>query len=822
MRSVFHSIQKRQASHRWLMGLLVLFICMGMLTGCAYDKTTSGSNYQEVNDVLCCYFSMSAMYALGFMLVGLVAAWMFYKMEKKRYKGFWDMLEGMLPGLFVVVWTFGFCVYATGMFILNGGGSAWSFNAFMHMLGVAPMAVIHAFGMFLLESDISAIHEEWHGNVAFMTAFSLAHFLAAFVSLIFLVKHFGYNAIAALRLRMATWGRRSRKKLFVFWGMNEPSYLLAKDINNRNIEDADVIFVMTADDDKQTSERNGLERLFDLLTMNNHELEKYRALRCYTTSANSRLSKITIVDDAERLTTVPILRETLKLRGLVKLIKSTTEEVHIFMLGSDEESNIKATANICHDTDICDMLVRKAIDPTLLDTGRKKFKQLKIYSNARADSIKKVVEDAGYGYANLEVRVLDASHMAVELLKGSNEALTHPVHFVDANPDATVSSPFRAMVVGMGPTGRDAVRFLYEHAAFVASSLDADGHVTRSPFECHVFDAQMDSLGNTFRTSSSAASISPVLHEIPTIDSNLVRLYHADAESQLFSDFVEQNIASMNYVVIALQDDEDGISLAVRLLKHAIRKGNDLKRLRIFVRSYSHEVLPHITEVARFYNAQIAESLKLQHINPTPICLFGKLKDLYTYANVVDDALRKESYHYYNSYEGITETDEEIGAAWQQRRENEMKGGNGLYWNLNSVRRKEAQDTANALHRNAKIELIRKALGTEAKLQTLAHLIASKTLKRDGSNRYEGGQQNQALLDTLAQTEHLRWNASHEMMGYVKGDAKDESRFTHNCLTTWDLLDSDETRGYDYDVVETSLFMYHKEQKEPTTTQYKN
>ena len=48
------------------------------------------------------------------------------------------------------------------------------------------------------------------------------------------------------------------------------------------------------------------------------------------------------------------------------------------------------------------------------------------------------------------------------------------------------------------------------------------------------------------------------------------------------------------------------------------------------------------------------------------------------------------------------------------------------------------------------------------------------------------------LLRNLAVTEHLRWNAAHEMMGY-KGDKKasscDDLKKTHNCLVPWEDLD---------------------------------
>lgn len=786
--------------------LLLTLSCIA-LTGCSYNADSLVDPAYEDADciygILGSYFSMSSIYAVGTIVLALFLAIVLYAMEKNRWNGFWNFFERNLSFLFVVTWGFGFCVYTVGMFILKGGGEAFTPTAVWHMLGVAPMAIIHAFGMFLLESDISAIHEEWHGNIAFMTCYSLAHFAAAFVSMVFVVKHFGYNIVAGMRLWLAANVSRTRERLFVFWGMNEASFLLASDIENKrlatNKEKSSIIFVKTSDDNQEVSERNGLDRLFSLLSMKNKELEKYKTLHCLTTNSFNRLSKVDTTDASAKQVVSSVLREALGLRSLVKLIGSTTKEVHIFMLGDDEDSNIKATANICRDADI-----QKAL----------KTKVVKVYSHARANSIKRVVEDINYSIPNLDVRIVDSAHMAVEQLKTCREPLTHPVHFVDVNQDATVTSTFRAMVIGMGQCGSDAVKFLYEHGAFVSPYSDEEGHVERSSFSCDVFDAQMDSIGHAFRHIHPAVSMSEVLEKVPFYDQHLVRLFKTDINDNLFWDFVEDYIAYENYIVITIKDDEAGISLAVRLLRHAIRRGNDLKRFRIFVRSYSHELLPHIEEIAHFYNRHVAESLGLHDINPEPICIFGQLKTLYTYANIVDDGIRKESYRYYNSYEKNNETEEVLGKAWHARRQKEMKGEKGLYWNLNSIRRKEAQDIANAVHRNAKIELLRKALGAEEELQELARQIDAKSITRGALNLYGGGYRYQEVLDTLAQTEHLRWNASHEMMGYEWGERKDEIRFTHNCITTWENLDSDEVRGYDYDVVETSLRMYLEESKQ--------
>ena len=66
----------------------------------------------------------------------------------------------------------------------------------------------------------------------------------------------------------------------------------------------------------------------------------------------------------------------------------------------------------------------------------------------------------------------------------------------------------------------------------------------------------------------------------------------------------------------------------------------------------------------------------------------------------------------------------------------------------------------------------------------------------------------QQVMDTLAQTEHLRWNASHQALGYkCVPKTKDEARLLHDCLCDWEKLD-DEKRSYDYNTVDVSVIEY--------------
>lgn len=74
----------------------------------------------------------------------------------------------------------------------------------------------------------------------------------------------------------------------------------------------------------------------------------------------------------------------------------------------------------------------------------------------------------------------------------------------------------------------------------------------------------------------------------------------------------------------------------------------------------------------------------------------------------------------------------------------------------------------------------------------------------ESADDYDG--MDPALKDTLAITEHLRWNATNEVMGYTYGKTKDYKLKTHPCIRPWEDL-TEEEQSYDYLVVKTTMRM---------------
>ena len=142
---------------------------------------------------------------------------------------------------------------------------------------------------------------------------------------------------------------------------------------------------------------------------------------------------------------------------------------------------------------------------------------------------------------------------------------------------------------------------------------------------------------------------------------------------------------------------------------------------------------------------------------------------------------------------------------------------------MSKIRRKENQDRSNAIHAHTKILLLEKAVGQKNAKDFAMRALSGRTGKQadiDYPQLY--GPEKQLMLN-LAITEHLRWNAAHEMAGYVnnvKGHSCNERTKQHNCLKPWQELDNEsDNAGYavdfklfDFGVVETSFKLKYTSQ----------
>ena len=371
----------------------------------------------------------------------------------------------------------------------------------------------------------------------------------------------------------------------------------------------------------------------------------------------------------------------------------------------------------------------------------------------------------------------------------------------------------------------------------------------RSPFYCHVVDQQMDDIKGPF------VNAAPAMFESRNPDGKpLVELHEMDYNSDKFYNGLFKQLASdLNYVMIAIGEDEAGMTLAIRMLKYCRRIGRDFKRLRLFVRSYNTENYAYMQKVADHYNE-----------GEERIIIFGQKQETYSYHLIVQDEFRKRGEHYYDSYRALNPQNDNDGS-WKQRQRKlrglvkltkasvDPKTGCHIFEEtrlnnikpaslsrLQTLRRKEAQDKANALHEATKIKILEQVIPNWYStivpkifdfVETDTNMIIRvKRINKAKSNPKvttypELNEKEQLLMDNLAHLEHIRWNASHEVLGYTALEdtypgehACVEERMMHNCLVDWDELDKEsdlscwveDYKIYDYGVVETTIDIYRR------------
>lgn len=723
---------------------------------------------------------------------------------------------------FIAFWVLGFIVYDVGTYT----GEPWS------LIGNAPMVAIHAFEMFLVHSDTSAIHEELHSSWVYMSVYSFAHLMAAIISLLFVLKHFGFNIIAGMRMYCAAHGFTKKEVAYVFWGMNDATYYLAKDIkkhydaktSKKAKNNYRIIIVRTNEDNETATVHNGMERLFNFLSLKDKDLGRLEKLECLTTNTFMSITKLNIPTKETE-----ILQEQLRLKSLRRIIqKKTTGAVHIFSLSEDHSYNIQAIANLKRDKTLWDFV--------LPQNGSAQPKKVTFYCRARYNSIHRVIEDEQLK-PGLEVRVVDTAHISIELMKQNVEL--QPVSFVDIKPDATVSSAFNSLIVGFDEVGFDAVRFLYEFGAFVKHGCTSN-HVVRSDFHCHVVDSQMSKKSGIF--VANAPSIKPKLAfnnegDSPKDDS-LITLHEMDSKSTDFYEKLKEWITDLNYIVIAQDDDEQNIALGVRIFRMAVKYRKNLDdHFRILIR-VKHDEGGHFKQITEHYNRlwkgylerKSKESDQLERQTEVtsneypgkPLTLFGTEKDTYQFKYIVDESLKDQAKMYKKRYdESISALKRQAGEAgdriisWDEESrlymqlDSEHRGYSPTYSNVMKLRRRQSQNIENCTHKYTKHRLAIVALGPVLfKELTSHHLYRNNNeIEYHWKDHVTPKKEVVKVLDVLAQTEHLRWIASHEVLGYeLKGNEgfQDEARLQHGCMVPWEDL-TEVTKSYDYNVVDVSL-----------------
>lgn len=664
--------------------------------------------------------------------------------------------------------------------------------------------------------DTIHAHPYIKGMISVQAVLSFSCTVAVLLSLVYA------RLKAFLKLHRHTSVDNNHNHLYVFFGMNEPSHLLAKSIWKTETEQALIVFVENSlmDDDDQ----NGWGNIVGMFTHRRQTFTEAEEVNARVTFTETKMCDVVL--DNKGMSDVLGQMNLLKLKELIQNLSTTQDaKLHVFFFSENEDENIRAMSVI-------------ASDATINDVKDKIYQRF--YCHARRNGLNRVVEDIAVK-RGLDVRIIDSSYLSVELLKADEN--NHPVRLVEVDKEnpTTVRSEFNALVVGFDEAGQDALKFLYEFGAFVDADATPE-HDMRSPFHCVVTDIRMEELKSLFTAFAPAA-----MAQQNKDGSKLIELKQCDCKSSSFyEDVINPDFCQkLNYVVVAVGDDELGMMLAIRMLNHIRREREDLSKLRIYVRSYRSDREAYMQKIADYYNEGYNKDSKKDYQTEAIIIPFGQIEKIYSYKMIIDEELTERGKVFQKGYATIRGESE----LWDDRRKlltgvtRKEKNKEGVKVVVNvpvgervislkdirSLRRKEWQDLSNALHVNTKLNLLQRSMPDDFNWEDFFNRFFDDDNKplSEGVRNYINypnlsTSENRMILN-LARLEHIRWNASHEMLGYTKAGSNshgcDERTRQHNCLRPWEELD-DESRvvtssegwecdykSYDFSVVNITILL---------------
>lgn len=683
-------------------------------------------------------------------LLGFLLALGIWFLSNKRTSRLLESISNNLLIVSSIIWLFGVIVYIIGFY---REGLNW--------LSVIPRAIISSFKMFVVTNELARVPKELQENAIYMSVFSITHFTAAFITFLFIFKMVGYKIKSSLRLIFHKWFHSKGKVVHLFWGVNEASVLLAEDIRKQHATETIIFVDIDEENDDNAQKKATLSHITNTITIKNSEISRLEAIDAFVDHCYNGPAALNGDSETD-------IFSNLHLKTICSIVQKCSR-AYFYFLSNDESQNIASALNLQKDHRLRSMNENKPV----------------IYIHARRDANNEVFDHYSQydgESQRMKIKIVDSAYLSVATLKQDERTL--PVNCVKIDQSTgLVDSPFTALIVGFGGTGQEAFKFLYEYSAFIGTDMK------KSPFKCYAIDGQMSKIAGLIRA------------KMPAISEEELTLVQATVDSEEFWNKVKTIIHKLNYVVIALNNDALGLSLAVNLFKYALRnRPTSQPMLKILVRCYDNGNEKRMTEVTTSLNKSIEG-------NNVEIRLFGQEKNLYSCKTILSDDILLEAMEFNKVYEKSELSAEEqwtknFGETEIQRLMTKKKMSR--YHAIFDINRRIAQNISNSLHSRTKLILMGFSKNEQSERLKLYYGYVNS--RKDETTKYECGTDEEQFLLNIAMVEHERWIASHKLMGYTYNPENDSVKKHHKCICPWDELD-EMTQSYDCNVVDTTIMM---------------
>ena len=646
--------------------------------------------------------------------------------------------------------------------------------------------------MFISKSDLLGVNPACKANHLYMTLFSTIHALAIAFS--------GYVAISYLGVRFSSklkifinhkLLKKEIKELNVFIGYNELSYTLANDWHKQSSENS--LFTLFVNNNKQESIDSGRFSFSRILDTFSSDLTREIVSKMRDIKASMIFDPIDLsgANNAKNFSDIGLEK--------VDVLYERSGKVNIFVLSENINDNVNIAVAMCK----------------ILENKDKAEKEVKVYCQARREAMNNIYESVFPAGKNTNLlHIVDNAYLSINNIKNSVECdkekekieivfnkdvktpkyKYHPINYVDIDHEKHVAlTPFSCMVIGFGDTGKEAFKFLFEMGQLPTYETP---HGWTSGFKGYIVDKEIETARTLFHLECPALkTCTDSLGDLGSIE-----FMEENPLQTSFWDRMEKLIEELNFIVIALGNDDQNMRLAVMLAHLAGRKGRT-EHFSIFVRSYEKKNELKLEQVAKLY----------PHIH-----IFGKTSKLYRKAmfeNKMQEEAEKFSRAYNVLYKRMQPCNGQNDSKSQKEKEKVPTQLEMLYNKIRS----NSQNLANAYHCYTKLMLL-------SEIKEGGKYVLPEDLK-DKLNEckeepytgfynpdWEKKNKYTAAVDIIAQCEHLRWWAAHVCLGYVPMDASEyfatdkshnETTMQHVCMVPWqDLskLNKDENKDEDKDV----------------------
>lgn len=675
----------------------------------------------------------------------------------------------------VIIWFVGFVLYIIGYYKKSLLG-----------LAVVPRAFFASLKMFAMSCDISNVAENLREDAIYTMLFMLTHLAAVYLTFVFIFKMVGYKAKSAWRIiRYGSSFKAKNNVVHLFWGVNEASLSLAESISANKRHRKDQLIFIDIDEEECidcSNKKVTLNRIMNIITIPDEDIERLDKIDALVAHCYDGPDSLSDTNNVE-------IFKSLNLKQVGKCVRKS-REVHCYFLSDNETNNILGALNLQRDQWIQEVIAKQSNEESTVVA----------YIHARKDSNNEIFAHYSQYDADtkrMKFKLVDSACLAVEQLKRND--VTLPVNCVEVEPHTgCVISPFNALVIGFGGTGQEAFKFLYEYAAFIGTDK------RRSPFKCYAIDENMDRIAGYVKEKMPAIRYKDESEQLKTE----LELINTKVDSELFWEKISEIICSLNYIVISLNDDLVGLSIAVNLFKYALQhRQTEDKVLKILIRCYDHNNEIRMCEVIKNLN----NSTKGSNIE---IVLFGEEQKIYTYDLIVADKTLKEAKEFNRVYENSP-----LSAAeqWEINFSNKeitniMADKNvSRFHAIYDLNRRKAQNYSNSLHAKTKIRLME--LAEKDFILQLEKYDAYVRDHIDETTKYTCPAQAEKLLLNMAMVEHERWIAAHKLMGYIFAPKTDLVQKHHQCIWPFEKL-TEYTQSFDCKVVNTTIKLEYQKKKE--------